>query len=120
MYAVWSVEHQSWWGPSRHGYTPDIFKAGLYSLSEACEICRESNLAVDFREYGPEEAIVPISEELVDRIFASRRERVIDTDVSADLAAKLVELTELMEQVHSQINTVDKSGWEIGGLDDKE
>jgi hypothetical protein len=39
-YVVWSIEHKSWWGPNRSGYTPYLDLAGRYTRDEAIEISR--------------------------------------------------------------------------------
>jgi hypothetical protein len=42
-YAIWSVEHSSWWRPARFGYTRLKEEAGLYEEEEAFEIVRDAN-----------------------------------------------------------------------------
>jgi hypothetical protein len=38
-YLIWSVEHNSWWGPARCGYVRSVAQAGRYTHAEALEIC---------------------------------------------------------------------------------
>ena len=40
---IWSIEHEGWWLPTKHGYTQDIEKAGRFSLGEAEDIVSEAN-----------------------------------------------------------------------------
>lgn len=52
---IWSIEHDGWWKPNRHGYTKYKFQAGRYSFKDACEIVKNSN----WRDKdNPEEAMV--------------------------------------------------------------
>lgn len=39
VYVVWSNENGGWWRPKKAGYTPDVWKAGRYTLAQAqsCE-----------------------------------------------------------------------------------
>ena len=58
IWLIWSIEHESWWGPARHGYTWNRETAGRYTLEEATEIVRDSNKMV--KPGGiPEESMVP-------------------------------------------------------------
>jgi hypothetical protein len=40
---IWSNEHEQWWEPACHGYTPSRADAGRYTLNEATEICVAAN-----------------------------------------------------------------------------
>lgn len=49
MYLIETLEHnrsngtlRMWWSPHRLGYTYDVVGAGLYSKSEAEEICKKA------------------------------------------------------------------------------
>jgi hypothetical protein len=46
---IWSIEHEAWWAPNRHGYTRNVGLAGRYSEVEALEILQDANL-VHFHE----------------------------------------------------------------------
>lgn len=42
-YRIWSFEHNAWWRPKWHGYTPNIEEAGIYEEREAQSICAQAN-----------------------------------------------------------------------------
>jgi len=43
MYAIWSFEHDGWWGRGRRGYTRDPDEAGWYSAADAAAIVERAN-----------------------------------------------------------------------------
>lgn len=45
---IWSHDRCRWWGPNRHGYTPNRHDAGKYSYLEAIDICAQANKCSDF------------------------------------------------------------------------
>lgn len=57
MYLVWSREYGMWWKSSKWGYTPDVDKAGKFSLEDATEIAAVANRYIGEQEQ--EEYIVP-------------------------------------------------------------
>lgn len=60
LYFIWSIEHNSWWGPCSCGYTTNREKAGKYTLEEATAICKDANhTRTNYRDLHPNEAIVP-------------------------------------------------------------
>lgn len=65
IWLVWSHEHDMWWGPSHHGYTSHLDRAGRYSAHEAERICgtrgwRSPVQPPEVRVLSPEHA--PIAE----------------------------------------------------------
>lgn len=44
-YLIWSVEHNSWWGPNECGYVNDPVRAGRYEAVKADDICAKANVA---------------------------------------------------------------------------
>ena len=46
---IWSIEHEAWWAPNRHGYTRVLALAGRYRTAEARDIVRDANV-VQFHE----------------------------------------------------------------------
>lgn len=57
MWLIWSIEHDAWWAPNRHGYTRDRILAGRYSQQEARAIVRDSNIAEFSECMIPEECV---------------------------------------------------------------
>jgi hypothetical protein len=43
LFVIWSIEHNAWWAPNRHGYVRDVIRAGRYAQSEAREIVDAAN-----------------------------------------------------------------------------
>jgi hypothetical protein len=43
LFYIWSIDHQAWWRPNWHGYTIDIWQAGLYEPSEAERVLHVAN-----------------------------------------------------------------------------
>lgn len=71
VWVIWSREHNGWWRANRNGYTNLLKEAGHYTLEEATDICIESNKYLaeeEFREHGPEESLICLSESLLNRI----------------------------------------------------
>jgi hypothetical protein len=50
LYYIRSIEHEypkgiaCWWKPNSNGYTNDLHQAGLYTETEAKEICDSANI----------------------------------------------------------------------------
>jgi hypothetical protein len=55
QYKIWSIEHSLWWGHKRWGYTSILGNAGVYTKTEAKEICNICNKAVT------DECMIPVS-----------------------------------------------------------
>lgn len=53
---IWSHEHQAWWKAGRNGYSEFRKDAGIFTLDEALEICRNANCWIKDR---PEETMLP-------------------------------------------------------------
>lgn len=56
---IWSNEHGSWWKENEAGYTASIDEAGVYTLSQAKEICNAANRNMT-GPCCPHETICPI------------------------------------------------------------
>lgn len=68
VWLVWSSEHSAWWGPGERDYTPNIRKAGRYTLQHALDICRRFPLT---QTHGGE--FIQPSPELI-QAFAKQKE----------------------------------------------
>ena len=60
-YNIWSFEHGRWWAACKSGYVDDHRFAGLYTLGQAIEICKNANINQHDRG-APNEAMVPVRE----------------------------------------------------------
>ena len=56
-YVIWSIEHQSWWGPNRSGYTDLLSLAGRYTAEDALAIQEGANWHQPWNE--PNELAMP-------------------------------------------------------------
>jgi hypothetical protein len=62
-FLIWSNEQRAWWSAKRAGYTTNAMDAGIYSLSDAEEICREANYRAQGPRFDfiyPPETMVPV------------------------------------------------------------
>lgn len=63
---IWSFQHHAWWRPGCNGYTGALNEAGMYSLKDAVEICKQANVNVHPNKLNPVigkemcEAMVPV------------------------------------------------------------
>lgn len=62
LYLIWSLEHNAWWRPARNGYTTSMKDAGIYTYSDAQNICIDANAPC--RGRNAHEAMVPYTPEL--------------------------------------------------------
>lgn len=44
MYLIWSNQHCEWWKSNNGGYTKKIETAGIYTRTEATDICKKENV----------------------------------------------------------------------------
>lgn len=58
IWSIWSNEHNQYWRANCMGYTSDISEAGLYTRSDALEICRKASVGKTPKQI-PNEIIVP-------------------------------------------------------------
>lgn len=42
-YLIYSHEHRAWWKANRHGYTNNLFEIGIYTRTDAEQICEQAN-----------------------------------------------------------------------------
>lgn len=61
IYLLWSREHQGYWKANHHGYVVKPSEAALFTLEDAVEQCRKSNLFLGTKP--PDELIVPVTDE---------------------------------------------------------
>ena len=54
-YRIWSFEHEAWWRPNAHGYTPDIEQAGIFFSDDAHMAVMRANVNGQTNE-----ALVPV------------------------------------------------------------
>lgn len=66
-FLIYSVEHRAWWKKGNFGYTSHISLAGVFTYSEAIDICNKSNRVQVLNSSinaTIEEMMVPVTEEL--------------------------------------------------------
>ena len=58
-FVIWSIEHNAWWAPDRHGYVRDVLRAGRYPRHEARAIVHDANIVAFEECMIPVECIEP-------------------------------------------------------------
>lgn len=53
-YVIWSHDHDMWWGPNYEGYAANLLNAGVYTETEARDICLDAN----YDPKGPEHEVM--------------------------------------------------------------